>query len=75
MLVMQLLRGAVKHAGSSPQFSVERLTSAARGFSSSSQHLSDFGGTHPPPCTDTEHPKILITGSFTHYSFFSFDCF
>ncbi|XP_034051669.1 L-threonine 3-dehydrogenase, mitochondrial-like [Gymnodraco acuticeps] len=62
MLVMQLLRGAVKHAGSSPQFSVERLISAARGFSSSSQHLSDFEGTHPPPCTDTEHPKILITG-------------
>ncbi|KAF3857136.1 hypothetical protein F7725_008995, partial [Dissostichus mawsoni] len=29
----------------------------------SSQHLSDFGGTPPPPCTDTEHPKILITGS------------
>ncbi|XP_063733578.1 L-threonine 3-dehydrogenase, mitochondrial-like isoform X2 [Eleginops maclovinus] len=62
MLVMQLLRGAVKHAGSSPQFSVERLNSAVRGISSSSQHLSDFGETLPPSCTDTESPKILITG-------------
>ncbi|XP_074483952.1 L-threonine 3-dehydrogenase, mitochondrial-like isoform X2 [Sebastes fasciatus] len=50
MLVMQLLRGAVKHAGSSPRCSVERLISAVRGISSSSSG------------TDTDHPKILITG-------------
>ncbi|XP_054479987.1 L-threonine 3-dehydrogenase, mitochondrial-like [Anoplopoma fimbria] len=59
MLVMQLLRGAVKHAGSSPQCSIEGLISAVRGISSSSRH---FGKTHPPPCTDIDHPKILITG-------------
>ncbi|KAM9334118.1 L-threonine 3-dehydrogenase, mitochondrial-like [Symphorus nematophorus] len=53
---MQLLRGAVKHAGSKPQCSVERLISAVRGISSSSQQFS------ASPCTDTEHPKILITG-------------
>ncbi|XP_031148059.1 L-threonine 3-dehydrogenase, mitochondrial-like isoform X2 [Sander lucioperca] len=52
MLVMQLLRGTVKHAGSSPQCSAKRLSSAVRGISSSLQQS----------CTDTDHPKVLITG-------------
>ncbi|XP_075950431.1 L-threonine 3-dehydrogenase, mitochondrial-like isoform X2 [Anarhichas minor] len=59
MPVMQLLRGAVKHAGSGPRCSVQRVISAARGVSSSSRH---FGKTHPPSCADTDHPKVLITG-------------
>lgn len=66
MLVMQLLRGAVKHAGSRPQCSVERLISAVRGISSSSHQLCAFGRTHPSSCTDTDHPKVLITGWFLH---------
>ncbi|KAL6115384.1 uncharacterized protein ACO6RY_00243 [Pungitius sinensis] len=52
---MQLLRGAVKHAGSG----VETLTSAVRGFGSSSQH---FRTSPPPSCTDADPPKVLITG-------------
>ncbi|TDG96184.1 hypothetical protein EPR50_G00236960 [Perca flavescens] len=52
MLVMQLLRGTVKHAGSSAQCSVKRLSSSVGGISSSSQQS----------CTDTDHPKVLITG-------------
>ncbi|XP_031707724.1 L-threonine 3-dehydrogenase, mitochondrial-like isoform X2 [Anarrhichthys ocellatus] len=59
MPVMQLLRGAVKHAGSGPRCNVQRVISAARGVSSSSRH---FGKTHPPSCADTDHPKVLITG-------------
>ncbi|XP_044044450.1 L-threonine 3-dehydrogenase, mitochondrial-like isoform X2 [Siniperca chuatsi] len=62
MLVLQLLRGAVKHAGSRPQCSVEQLISAVRGISSSSQQLCAFGRTHPSSCIDTDHPKVLITG-------------
>lgn len=61
MLVMQLLRGTVKHAGSSPQCSAKRLSSAVRGISSSLQQS----------CTDTDHPKVLITGCF----FALFCCF
>lgn len=64
MLVMQLLRGAVKHAGSRPRCSAERLSSAVRGVSSSSQRLTASGRTHPSSCTDTDHPKVLITGWF-----------
>ncbi|KAM8903604.1 L-threonine 3-dehydrogenase, mitochondrial-like isoform 2-T3 [Spinachia spinachia] len=52
---MHLLRGAVKHAGSG----VERLTSAARGFGSSSQR---FRASPTPLCTDADAPKVLITG-------------
>ncbi|XP_040032667.2 L-threonine 3-dehydrogenase, mitochondrial [Gasterosteus aculeatus] len=52
---MQCLRGAVKHAGRG----VERLTSAVRGFGSSSQH---FRANPPPWCTDADPPKVLITG-------------
>lgn len=55
-LGMQCLRGAVKHAGRG----VERLTSAVRGFGSSSQH---FRANPPPWCTDADPPKVLITGS------------
>ncbi|XP_051284063.1 L-threonine 3-dehydrogenase, mitochondrial-like isoform X3 [Dicentrarchus labrax] len=62
MLVMQLLRGAVEHAGSSSRCGVEPLISAVRGISSSSQQFSNFGRTHPSSCTDTDHPKVLITG-------------
>ncbi|XP_053170441.1 L-threonine 3-dehydrogenase, mitochondrial-like [Scomber japonicus] len=62
MLVVRLLRGAVKHAGSRPPCSTERLISAARGISSSSQHFSASGRTQSAHCTDTDHPKILITG-------------
>ncbi|XP_070786906.1 L-threonine 3-dehydrogenase, mitochondrial-like [Enoplosus armatus] len=62
MLVMQLLRGAAKHAGSRPQCGVERSISGLRGISSSSQQLCAFGRTHPSSCTDTDHPKVLITG-------------
>ena len=58
MLVMQLLRGTVKHAGSSAQCSAKRLSSAVGGISTSS-HQS---------CTDTDHPKVLITGWFLHYA-------
>ncbi|XP_034407739.1 L-threonine 3-dehydrogenase, mitochondrial-like isoform X2 [Cyclopterus lumpus] len=54
MQVVQMLRGAVKYAGSGP-----RLISAVRAVSSSSQH---FGITRPPSCTNTDHPKVLITG-------------
>ncbi|TNN48389.1 L-threonine 3-dehydrogenase, mitochondrial [Liparis tanakae] len=49
-----MLRGAVKYAGSAP-----RLSSAVRAVSSSPQH---FGITRPPSCTDTDPPKVLITG-------------
>lgn len=57
MLMIQLLRGAAKHAGSKPQSSVERLISAVRGISSSSRQFSASS------CTDAEQPpKILITG-------------
>ncbi|XP_068446320.1 L-threonine 3-dehydrogenase, mitochondrial-like [Clinocottus analis] len=54
MLAMQSLRGAVKHAGSGP-----RLLFAVRHVSSSSQH---FGRARPLSCTDTDQPKVLITG-------------
>ncbi|TMS11887.1 L-threonine 3-dehydrogenase, mitochondrial, partial [Larimichthys crocea] len=58
MLVMQLLKSAVRHAGSRPQCGVERL------ISSSSHHhrISASGRTHPSSCTDADHPKVLITG-------------
>ncbi|XP_038573892.1 L-threonine 3-dehydrogenase, mitochondrial-like [Micropterus salmoides] len=62
MLVVQLLRGAVKHAGSRPHCSVKQLISAIRGISSSPQQLCAFGRTHPSSCTETDHPKVLITG-------------
>ncbi|XP_062270673.1 L-threonine 3-dehydrogenase, mitochondrial-like [Scomber scombrus] len=62
MLVVRLLRGAVKRAGSRPPCSTERLISAARGISSSSQDFSAFGRTQSASCTDNDHPKILITG-------------
>ncbi|CAK6971092.1 L-threonine 3-dehydrogenase%2C mitochondrial-like [Scomber scombrus] len=62
MLVVRLLRGAVKRAGSRPPCSTERLISAARGISSSSQDFSAFGRTQSASCTDTDRPKILITG-------------
>lgn len=62
MLVMQLLKSAVRHAGSRPQCGVERL------ISSSSHHhrISASGRTHPSSCTDADHPKVLITGWFSH---------
>lgn len=60
MLVAQLLRGAVKHAGSSGQ----SLITAVRGVSSSSHRFAAFGRAPPPSCPDTDHPKILITGRF-----------
>ncbi|KAG7241058.1 hypothetical protein INR49_026089 [Caranx melampygus] len=62
MLVVQLLRGAVKHAGSRPQCRTEGLMSAARGISSSSRQLSVSGRSQISSCADTDHPKVLITG-------------
>lgn len=62
MPVLQLLRGAARHAGSRPQCNVERLISARRGINSSLQHFSAFEGAHTSSCTDTDHPKVLITG-------------
>ncbi|XP_028255081.1 L-threonine 3-dehydrogenase, mitochondrial-like isoform X2 [Parambassis ranga] len=62
MLVVQWLRGAVKHAGIRPLCGVEQLISAVRGVSSSSQQLSEFGRTLTSSCTDGDHPKVLITG-------------
>ncbi|XP_067439098.1 L-threonine 3-dehydrogenase, mitochondrial-like isoform X2 [Thunnus thynnus] len=62
MLVVQLLRGAVKHAGSRSLCGVEQLISAGRGISSSSRELSAVGRTQSSSCTDTDHPKVLITG-------------
>lgn len=58
MPVMQLLRGAARHAGSN----VKRLVPARRGISSSLQQLSAFEGAHTSSCADTDHPKVLITG-------------
>lgn len=72
MLVVQLLRGAVKHAGSRPHCSVKQLISAIRGISSSPQQLCAFGRTHPSSCTETDHPKVLITGWFMVFSFLIF---
>ncbi|GAA6217908.1 L-threonine 3-dehydrogenase, mitochondrial-like isoform X2 [Lates japonicus] len=62
MLVVQLQRGVARHAGSRPRGSVERLISPARGISSSSQQPSAPGRTQCSSCTDTDHPKVLITG-------------
>lgn len=62
MLVAQLLKGAVRHAGSSGQSSI----TAVRGVSSSSHRFAAFGRTPPPSCPDTDHPKILITGWFSN---------
>lgn len=62
MPMMQLLRGAARHAGSRPQRNVEQLISAKRGFSSSLQHFSACEGAHSSSRTDTDHPKVLITG-------------
>lgn len=68
MLVVQLQRGVARHAGSRPRGRVERLISPARGISSSSQQLSAPGRTQCSSCTDTDHPKVLITGWFQcHY--------
>lgn len=62
MLVTQLLRGALKHSGSSG----EVLMTAVRGISSSPHRFAAFGRTPPPPCPDSDHPKILITGWFSN---------
>lgn len=62
MLVVQFLRGAVKHAGSRHQCRAEGWISAARGISSSSQQLSDPGRSQVSSCADTDGPKVLITG-------------
>uniref|UniRef100_A0A3Q3LCQ4 NAD-dependent epimerase/dehydratase domain-containing protein n=1 Tax=Mastacembelus armatus TaxID=205130 RepID=A0A3Q3LCQ4_9TELE len=62
MLGLQLLRGAVKHAGRRPQYRGEQFTSATRSVSSSSQQLPAFGKTQCSSCSGTECPKVLITG-------------
>ncbi|XP_071370073.1 L-threonine 3-dehydrogenase, mitochondrial-like [Centroberyx affinis] len=62
MLVVGFLRGAVRHAGCRPLCSAEGLSPAIRGFSSSPRQASAEGRTHPSSCTETDRPKILITG-------------
>ncbi|KAI3365973.1 hypothetical protein L3Q82_009807, partial [Scortum barcoo] len=57
-----MLRGVLRHAGSRPQCSVERFISAVRGISSPSHQPCCFGRTHQSSCTDTDRPKVLITG-------------
>ncbi|XP_075333282.1 L-threonine 3-dehydrogenase, mitochondrial-like isoform X2 [Odontesthes bonariensis] len=63
MMLLQLIRGAVVHAGSRSPRGVERWICAGRGVSSSAHRLSDFGGSRASSCTDGgDQPKILITG-------------
>ncbi|XP_026015897.1 L-threonine 3-dehydrogenase, mitochondrial-like isoform X1 [Astatotilapia calliptera] len=51
MPVVQLLRAASKHAGNRPPRCVVQTTSAAHGVR-----------THASSCTDSDKPKVLITG-------------
>lgn len=62
MLVVQLLRGALKHAGNRSSCRVVQLISAVRGFGSSSQESSVAGRTYASSCADGDQPRVLITG-------------
>lgn len=62
MLVVRLLRGAVRHAGRGPLCSAEGLSPAACGISSSPRRAFADGRAQNSNCTETDHPKILITG-------------
>uniref|UniRef100_A0A672YDN6 NAD-dependent epimerase/dehydratase domain-containing protein n=1 Tax=Sphaeramia orbicularis TaxID=375764 RepID=A0A672YDN6_9TELE len=67
MQVGQLLRQSVlKHAGSRPLCSSEPLISAVRGISSSPQQFAASGRAHTSSNTDTDVPKVLITGGFSY---------